>query len=144
MRRLLVIAAIVGAVLLSTAGTSQAATTWPAKCSSFKCVNAHLNALHSAQQTINKKLKSLAWVNVCLDTPIPITQYPGYLYDDGAGGSFDTTALDGTASGDSVDYWLWATTPGNCGSPLTVLRPGQPLVFGGRTFTAPSRLSSRH
>ncbi|HEX2588743.1 MAG TPA: hypothetical protein VHL51_10780 [Gaiellales bacterium] len=144
MRRLAVAAVLAAlAVFGAHAARAQASTKWPARCTNFKCVNAHLNALHSAQQTINKKLNSLAWVNVCLDTPIPITQYNGYLFDDGAGGSFDTTALDGTASGDPVDYGLWATTPGNCGSPLTAAQPTHPVVFGGRTFLQ-GGLSSHH
>src|SRR6476660_6316888 len=92
-RRILVLALIVGAALLSTAGTSQAAARWPARCSNFKCVNAHLNALHTQNVAAKKSIDNIEGFLTCLDFA-PTTQYPGFFADDGAGGVLERTALD--------------------------------------------------
>ena len=126
-RRTLVIAVIVAAALSMSASSAQASTRWPARCTSWKCVNAHMNALHTQQTALKKGLNSLSWVNPCLTTIIPMTQFGGYLSDNGAGGSFDTTAFDYTLSGDVADFWLLAVDP-SC-APATA-RP----VIGGHTF----------
>jgi len=143
-RRILVIALIVGAALLSTAGTSQAAARWPARCSNFKCVNAHLNALHSYDLTVKKQLANLSWVNRCINTSFPVTQYPSYLYDDGFGGYFDTSGLDYTGSGDSIDYWVLANIPGTCGSSVFNRHVSTRMTIGGRSFRVAPPSPSRH
>jgi hypothetical protein len=126
-RRILVIALIVGAALLSTAGTSQAAR-WPARCSNFKCVNAHLNALHKSVRNINGFLG-------CLDIK-PATAYTNFLSDDSV---TSRTGLDFTASGDTIDFWLLGVDPGTCGTPVTAIKVGKvptldlrPLMLGAR------------
>lgn len=125
MRRILVIALIVGAALLSTAGTSQARTRWPARCSNFKCVNAHLNALHKSVQNITGFLN-------CFRIE-PTTEYGDFLLDDGV---TSTTGLDFTASGDSVDFWMLGIIPGKCGTSTTAIKVGKapllarPLMLG--------------
>lgn len=135
MRKLIVVALLASALLVvANAGTASASVRWPARCTNFKCVNAHMNALHAYDLTVKKKLASLAWVNPCLNTAFPVTQYPSYLYDDGAGGAFDTTGLDYTASGDSIDYWAWATTPGTCGSSVTARHVSGRMTIGGHSF----------
>jgi hypothetical protein len=129
-RRILVLALIVGAALLSTAGTSQAATRWPARCSNFKCVNAHLNALHTAQK------KTAANLNGFLGCVVlgPITQYANFLSDDGV---TSRTGLDATATGDPIDVWLLGIAPGTCGFGTTASKVGKMpfrapnLMFGG-------------
>jgi hypothetical protein len=126
-RRTLVIAAIVAAALVISAGSAQASTKWPARCGSWKCVNAHLNALHTQQTALKKGLSNLSWVNPCLDNIIPMTDFNGYLFDDGAGGSFDTTAFDYTLSGEVADFWMLTVDP-TCAPPTA--RP----VIGRHTF----------
>jgi hypothetical protein len=124
-RRILVIALIVGAALLSTAGTSQAAARWPARCSNFKCVNAHLNALHKSVQSINSFLNCFRIT--------PTTEYGNFLSDDGVN---STTGLDFTATGDSIDFWMLGINPGTCGTPTTAIKSGKipllarPLMLG--------------
>jgi hypothetical protein len=127
-RRTLVIAVIVAAALVMTASSAQASTRWPARCSSWKCVNAHLNALHTQQAAVKKGLSKLSWVNPCLQNVIPMTDFNGYLFDDGAGGAFDTTAFDYTQSGDVADFWMLTVEPA-C-APATAPRP----VLGRHTF----------
>ena len=130
MRRTLVIALIVGAALLSTAGTSQAAARWPARCSNFKCVNAHLNALHKSVKKVNSNLNTFLGCVVLG----PITQYANFLSDDGV---TSRTGLDVTATGDPIDVWLLGVAPGTCGFATTAIKIGKTpfraphLMFGG-------------
>jgi hypothetical protein len=72
----LVIAAF---AVVSTAGTALASTKWPARCSNFKCVNAHLNAVHT---TLKKFQANVNGFFNCLDA-FPITEYSNFLSDDG-------------------------------------------------------------
>ncbi len=141
LKLIVLVAAFTGAVFASTA-TAQA-RTWPAHCTSWKCVNAHLNALHANDQVANKKLANLAWVNVCFNTSFPVTEYPAYLYDDGASGFFDTTAVDYTNSGDGIDYWVIANTPGTCGSSVSNVKSGR-VSMGGHSFAVGATRSLPH
>ena len=127
MRRTLVIALIVGAALLSTAGTSQAAARWPARCSNFKCVNAHLNALHKSVQKVNSNLNGFL---SCLVFG-SVTEYGNFLSDDGV---TSRTGLDATATGDSIDVWLLGVAPGTCGFPTTAIKVGK-RPFSARRLT---------
>lgn len=119
MRRVIIVAAIAMAALLSMAAPSHASTSWPAKCHNFKCVNAHLNALHKAVKAQTANLKGFeanfeGFIN-CL-TIDPYTQYPNFLADDGV---TSISGLDFTASGDTVDVWSVEIPPGTCGTGTT-------------------------
>ena len=111
MRRLVVVALLVSAfMVIASAGTANASVRWPARCSNFKCVNAHLNALHTAQK---KAAANFNGFISCLDG-WDVTEYPGYLADDGV---TSITGLDYTASGDSIDTWMLGIDGGTCGFP---------------------------
>ena len=118
MRKLILTALLIGALLVAaSAGTASAATKWPARCTNFKCVNAHLNALHTQAVAAKKTTANVIGFLNCLDF-WPTTQYPGYLV---SGGS--TTALDFTASGDSIDTWVAGIDAGVCGAGTIAARP---------------------
>jgi hypothetical protein len=111
MRRLVVVALLASAFLvIASAGTANASVKWPARCTNFKCVNAHLNQIHSAQKKAAANFNG--FLN-CLDT-WPITGYGGYLADDGV---TSTTAIDYTSSGDTIDTWVLGIDGGVCGAP---------------------------
>jgi hypothetical protein len=110
-RRLVVVMAVLALATLVGSSRAEASVSWPANCTNFKCVNAHLNALHTQNVALKAGLAKLSWVNPCLDSLVPITAYPSYLYDDGFGGSFDTTALDYTIAGEVPDYWVSVVNP---------------------------------
>lgn len=54
--RLVVILALGAAFAFAAAGTAQASVGWPAKCSNFKCVNAHLNQLHKQAASLKARV----------------------------------------------------------------------------------------
>jgi hypothetical protein len=111
MRRFIVAALLVGAFLaVAGAGTANAATRWPARCTNFKCVNAHLNQLHSQIKQTRATLNGF----LNCTSAFPATEYSDYLASDG---TTSITALDYTASGDSVDAWLVGIPGGKCGYP---------------------------
>src|SRR4029078_7465716 len=83
---------------------------WPARCSNFKCVNAHLNALHAAQKKTQANLNG--FLN-CIGLA-PMTESSHSQGDDGVTSLF---ALDYTASGDSIDAWVVGIPGGTCGFP---------------------------
>lgn len=143
LRRVLLLSAVLVLLAGFSSTTANASVRWPAGCSSWKCVNAHLNALHSNDLAVKTKLASLAWVN-CYNTSFPLTEYPAYLYDNGAGGYFDTTAVDYTSSGDGIDYWVLANTPGTCGSSVTALKSGSKWSAYGHTFTVGAPRGLQH
>jgi hypothetical protein len=109
MRRLVVVALLVSAfIVIASAGTANASVKWPARCSNFKCVNAHLNALHAAQKKTQANLNG--FFN-CIGLA-PMSEYSSYLADDGV---TSLVALDYTASGDSIDAWVVGIPGGTCG-----------------------------
>jgi hypothetical protein len=111
MRRLVVVALLVSAfMVIASAGRANASVKWPARCSNFKCVNAHLNALHAAQKKTQANLNG--FLN-CIGLA-PMTEYSHYQADDGVTSLF---ALDYTASGDSIDAWVVGIPGGTCGFP---------------------------
>jgi len=122
MRRFIMVTLVIAAfAVVSTAGTANASTKWPARCSNFKCVNAHLNALHTAQK---KAAANFSGFLSCLDT-WPITGYSGYLADDGV---TSITALDYTASGDTIDTWVLGIDGGVCGAPtVAAVKAAKPV-----------------
>ena len=65
MRRFIMVTLVIAAfAVVSTAGTANASTKWPARCSNFKCVNAHLNAVHTSAQEDRRRTStdsSTAW-----------------------------------------------------------------------------------
>ena len=143
-RKLSVIIAILAttvAMMVATS-TADAAVKWPARCTTFKCVNAHLNAMHATDLTQYTRLANLAWVNQCLKSAIPLTQYGGYIADDGAGGVFDTTAFDRTGSGDLVDEWVPVIDPGTCGLGGVAARTA--TSSNGHTFSVAPAPPSGH
>jgi hypothetical protein len=129
MRRLVVIVLIVAvAGIASSAGTAHAAARWPARCSNFKCVNAHLNALHKQVKAANATLNG--FLN-CLVVG-PITEYTNFLANDN---TTSISALDNTHSGDSIDVWLAGFLPGTCGLGTTAAKTGGvPLTHFGIRF----------
>ena len=58
MRRLLVVMAtlVVALSALAAAGPAQASTHWPASCTNFKCVNAHLNDLNKRSKAMKARV----------------------------------------------------------------------------------------
>jgi hypothetical protein len=118
-------------VLMATglgAARANAAVTWPAKCQTFACVNAHMNNLHNrlkaavaVNATQTRRLNNHQALFNC-EAIVPLTQYgdpggtAGYEFNAGAGTVF-RSALDVTADGDTVDAWFLvdacqtATTP---------------------------------
>lgn len=132
MRRLIMVTLVIAAfAVVSSAGTANASTRWPARCSNFKCVNAHLNAVHTSLK------KFEANVNGFLNCFVidPATEYGNFMSDDGVNSTF---GLDFTASGDTVDLWMLGVDPGTCGTPTTARKVGKvpllarPLMLGAR------------
>ena len=137
MRRLVVWAALCLSVvvLVVGVGSASAAVKWPAKCSTWACVNSHLNALHTqvvAQTKVNKTQKTnitkgLAaynWLFVNCAVEVPMT--------------LSSNAFTLTASGVVPDAWMIADScdtsaaAGAHGSPLRVARvPFSAGAFGG-------------
>jgi hypothetical protein len=147
MQRRLVVAIVVLAIAaLAASSKAEASVTWPARCTNFKCVNAHLNALHTKDVALSKGLNALSWVNPCLDNIAPITQFTGYFADDGAGGTITTTALDYTASGDVPDYWLLVVDPLCAPATAAIVQSSPPTSFDQHTFHVVSTraLGRRH
>jgi hypothetical protein len=137
--------AVIGVAAALSASPAAQGSTWPANCTTWKCVNGHLNLLHAKDVALTKSLNKLAWVNPCLDNIAPITAYSGYYYDDGAGGFLLTTALDYTTTGEIPDYWALMVDPGCAPAVAAVVRPGTTSSFGGHTFHVVSpRVSGRH
>ena len=73
----------------------------------------NITSIHNAQVTDEGNISKLQTFETAYNTCLaeaPITRYQGYVYDaDGNGNSagyVDTTALDATASGDSVSAWV--------------------------------------
>ncbi len=122
MRRFIMVTLVIAAfAVVSTAGTANASTKWPARCSNFKCVNAHLNQIHAQQK---KAAANFSGFLSCLDT-WPITGYSGYLADDGV---TSITALDYTASGDTIDTWVLGIDGGVCGAPtVAAVKAAKPV-----------------
>jgi hypothetical protein len=56
--RLIVVVALGAAFALASTGSAQASVGWPAKCSNFKCVNAHLNQLHKQAAALKARVVS--------------------------------------------------------------------------------------
>ena len=76
MRRFIMVTLVIAAfAVVSTAGTANASTRWPARCSNFKCVNAHLNAVHTSLKKFEANVNG--FFN-CLDA-FPITEYSDFL-----------------------------------------------------------------
>jgi hypothetical protein len=109
MRRFVVVALLASAFLvIASAGTANASVRWPARCSNFKCVNAHLNALHAAQKKTAANLNTFLG---CIGLA-PTTQYTGYRATDGVS---TLDALNYTLSGDPIDAWIIGIPGGTCG-----------------------------
>ena len=126
MRKLILTALLIGALLVvASAGTASASVKWPARCTNFKCVNAHLNALHTSQKKATANFNG--FLN-CLDL-WDVTQYGNFLLDDGV---TSVTGLDYTGSGDSIDTWMLGIDGGVCGFPSVAavtphVKTGEPV-----------------
>ena len=131
MRRFIMVTLVIAAfAVVSTAGTANASTKWPARCSNFKCVNAHLNAVHTSLKKFQANVNG--FFN-CLDA-FPITEYSNFLSDDGI---TSRLGLDVTASGDSIQGWFLDIDGGTCGI------PGVAALAGRTPSLAPHSLSFR-
>ena len=131
MRRFIMVTLVIAAfAVVSTAGTANASTKWPARCSNFKCVNAHLNAVHT---TLKKFQANVNGFFNCLDA-FPITEYSNFLSDDG---TTPRAGLDITASGDPIQGWFLDIDGGTCGF------PGVAAVSGRSPLLTPHSLSFR-
>jgi hypothetical protein len=108
MRKLVVVAVVSLAVAGGVAGTADSAVTWPARCHNFRCVNSHMNQLHS--QFVRFKRSTNAFLNCEAD--LPLSQYGdsagtfGYEFSNDGVSTIFTTALDVTTSGDDVGAWF--------------------------------------
>ena len=80
MRRFIMVTLVIAAfAVVSTAGTANASTKWPARCSNFKCVErAPERGAHEPQEV---QANVNGFFN-CLDA-FPITEYSNFLSDDG-------------------------------------------------------------
>jgi len=108
-RRIIAIVLIIAvAAFVARADTAHAAVRWPANCHNFKCVNAHLNALHKANRGVKAKLNH--FLNCVVEQPF--TQYYDYQANDGVSsrGAVANTRVD-----TSIDIWLVGMLPGTCG-----------------------------
>jgi hypothetical protein len=129
MRRFIMVTLVIAAfAVVSTAGTANASTRWPARCSNFKCVNAHLNAVHTSLKKFEANVNG--FFN-CLDA-FPVTQYSDF-----SNGVTTRTGLDITASGDAIDGWFLDIDGGTCGF------PGVAAVAGRSHSSTPGSLSFR-
>jgi hypothetical protein len=110
MRKYLVVALTTLIFALAFAGSAQAV-----KCRTLKCINKTLTSLTNTntQQTavINQQadvINSMVGLLNC-EAITPVTSYgDGYMWDDNGNGTWDfnVTALDFTATGDTVDEWM--------------------------------------
>jgi hypothetical protein len=59
MRRTVVVLAmlVMAFTVLAAAGPAQAATRWPARCTNFRCVNAHLNNLNKRTSALKQTVR---------------------------------------------------------------------------------------
>ena len=115
MRKLVMVAVVSLAVAGGVAGTADSAVTWPARCHTFRCVNAHMNQLHSQLVAFKRstnafKSSTNAFLN-CVDE-VPLSQYGdfegtfGYEFSNDGVSTIFTSALDVTTSGDDVGAWF--------------------------------------
>jgi hypothetical protein len=105
MRKLIVILASVAALAIGAAAPSSAQA-----CRTVKCFNRTIGTLQAQVGVLTSQVQTL---NTCLKRSA-VTSYFGYDYQ---GFANDTTALDFTSPGDSVDAWMVAIQPGTCGTP---------------------------
>ena len=104
MRRLVLLAALClsAVVLVVGVGSASAAVKWPAKCTTWACVNGHLNALHTqvvAQTKVNTQQKA--------NIQKGVAAY-GFLYNCAleAPMTLSTGTFTLTASGVVPDAWM--------------------------------------
>lgn len=101
MRRIIILSALVIAGAFTIVSTAQA------QCG-LGCLNHKITVL---QRTVRADTRALTAVATCF-AEHPVTLYGdpsgtfGYVFDQGNGLTFDTTALDATQTGDSVSAWL--------------------------------------
>ncbi len=105
MKRLIAVA-LVGTVLgVVFFGPSSAS----ANCRTVGCFNTQINKLKRQVRTLTQQVAGLQQrVYSCENTLVPVTEYGGYAYN--LVDPFETTALDVTDPGDSVDAWLVANS----------------------------------
>lgn len=74
----------------------------PVKCQTFKCINKLLTVLSNGVVVLSDAVLALLHEVVDCEQLMNVTQYFGYEYDDGFGGTVLTTALDQTEPGDTA------------------------------------------
>ena len=117
---LLLVAVVVAAVFIGLATRPSVAHAGTIRCSTFRCANHYMNAQSAKIKTLQAQVAALqtkltstrtvlaGFLN-CMNE-VPLTQYGdtggtfGYVFDDG--GTFDTTGLDFTQSGEIPDSWV--------------------------------------
>jgi hypothetical protein len=114
-RRLVVVLAVLAMAALVASSKAEASVTWPARCTTFKCVNAHLNVLHSQTAALKTKVAQLTALDNCFII-VGVTQFPDYLENDGV---TSITGLDYTLTGNAPDFWSLGINTGDCGTPTT-------------------------
>jgi hypothetical protein len=131
-----------GAVLATAGGAAFAqsqqpnvAQAWPAHCTTWRCVNNHLNLLRAHQKAHGQQILALRARNARLRTclsEMPTSRYSGgdtYYFgtDTNNDGNFDQNNynftpyswFDQTHQGDHVDHWMLQDncTPASFGRP---------------------------
>jgi outer membrane murein-binding lipoprotein Lpp len=117
MKKLIVLALSTGLLVWALGvGANSADAACSTKCltKKIKKLQSQVGTLNTQVQSLNTQVQKLNTDNACIQRA-SVTQYFGYDYTSPSG-SFNTTALDFTESGDPIDAWLLAIPPGTCGT----------------------------
>jgi outer membrane murein-binding lipoprotein Lpp len=117
MKKLIVLALSTGLLVWALGvGANSADAACSTKCltKKIKKLQSQVGTLNTQVQSLNTQVQKLNTDNACIQR-VSGTQYFGYNYTSPSG-SFNTTALDFTESGDPIDAWLLAIPPGTCGT----------------------------
>jgi len=107
MRKFVLLAVTCGALIVGWGAPSSAQA-----CRTVKCFNKSIGTLRAQVNTLTSRVQAQDATLNCIKLAA-VTSYFGYDYN---GGTVTTSALDFTESGDAVDAWALALTPGTCGT----------------------------
>lgn len=121
-----IVAALCAALLALSVG---AATSEARGCHSFACVNKKLKQLKKQNQRLQNEVRSLQTNVFGCEGLVGVTSYGdfdsgsyGYVYDDGFGSQFLTSALDYADTNDP-DFWMVVDDCGPAKSGLGKVSP---------------------
>lgn len=120
-KRLLAAAVVAATLAVLALGAGEArAQRWPAKCTTFGCVNSHMNNLHSRLRAQSARVNRLNAAIECIGFSfVPASSFGsldpddnvGYLFENPPGTVFNTTAVDWDFASDAPDFFLVAADP---------------------------------